>query len=271
MSADGPADRLRFAFSGSRMLVIRSEERARVPRASDLEETGVTALAEHGLTPDTAALELPEPFDPPGGMELLGLRALHGALAEATFALAGRAFQLVDWGKTSRFCGRCGSPTRRSDRELAMECTMCGRAHFPRISPAVIVRITREPGEILLGRSHRAPDGCYSVLAGFVEPGESLEEAVAREIHEEVGVTLAHIRYFGSQPWPFPDSLMIGFTAKYLVGELAHDTRELAHAGWFAPDALPPVPPVFSIARALIDDFVTGCGLDPSKLAEWPV
>jgi NAD+ diphosphatase len=126
---------------------------------------------------------------------------------------------------------------------------------FPRLSPAIIVRITK--GElILLARNHRFPTGRFSVLAGFVEPGETLEEAVAREVREEVGIRVRNIRYFDSQPWPFPNSLMLGFTAEYAEGELVIQEDELDEAHWFGRDELPDLPPAISIARRLIDDFV---------------
>lgn len=270
----GAAAQPRLAFSGSKLLVSGEDHSVEVPDASLLNALGVVAVSTYELSTvssGAAAIELPEPFAPPDGMHLRGLRSLYGALAEETFALAGRAFQLVEWGRNARFCGRCGAPTQRSERDFALACSACGRLHFPRISPAVIVQVTREPDEILLGRSLRAPPGCYSVLAGFVEPGESLEQTVAREIREEVGLEVADVRYFGSQPWPFPDSLMVAFTARYASGELTADPAELSDAGWFTAAGLPPVPPGLSIARALIDDFVVRSGLDPTELAEWPI
>jgi NAD+ diphosphatase len=139
--------------------------------------------------------------------------------------------------------------------ERAKVCTACGWVVFPRMSPAVIVAVTR--GErILLARSPRFPEKFYSVLAGFVEPGESLEECVQREVKEEVGLELKHIRYVGSQPWPFPNSLMIGFTADYAGGEMTIDGLEIVEADWFRADDLPRIPPRPTIARQLIDGFV---------------
>ena len=151
-------------------------------------------------------------WSPPPGVETLSLRALCALLAEPWLGLVLRAAHLVHWRRTSRFCGRCGAPTVDSPTHSALRCPdpECGHLTFPKISPAVIVQVTRA-GKILLGRSRHHPRGGYSVLAGFVEPGESLEEAVAREIEEEAGIRVRNVHYFGSQPWPFPDSLMVGF------------------------------------------------------------
>ena len=144
----------------------------------------------------------------------------------------------------------------------AKECCRCGHLVFPRISPAVIVLIERGD-EVLLARAARFADGFYSVLAGFVEPGESLEEAVSREVEEESGITVKDIRYFGSQPWPFPDSLMIGFTARYAAGELRIDGKEILEGQWFSVDDLPRIPGKISIARRLIDWFIEKHGRSP--------
>jgi NAD+ diphosphatase len=152
-------------------------------------------------------------------------------------------------------CGRCGSPTEHAPGERARRCPQCGHAAFPRLSPAVIVRVTRGD-EILLARAVRFPGGVYSVLAGFVEPGESLEECVARELEEEVGIEVTDIAYFASQPWPFPHSLMIGFTATWVSGDLRIEEAELVDARWFTRDNLPDLPGRLSIARTLIDDWL---------------
>jgi NAD+ diphosphatase len=183
------------------------------------------------------------------------LRQLFGALPDEAFAVAGRALGLTAWDRDHRFCGRCGGPTVRSARERARSCAGCGLAAYPRLSPAVIVLVERD-GRCLLARNARTRMPFFSTLAGFVEVGETLEDCVHREIGEEAGITVTDVRYFGSQPWPFTGSLMVGFTARWAGGELVPDPEELADAGWFAPDALPLVPPPLSIARALIDDFV---------------
>ena len=143
-----------------------------------------------------------------------------------------------------------------------MRCTRCGMMHYPRLSPAAIV-LVRNGDQILLAHSPGFPKGLYSVLAGFVEPGESIEEAVVREVREEVGIEVTNVRYFGSQPWPAPNSLMVGFTADYTGGSLIPEPGEIEDAAWYTADDLPPLPPRLSIARAMIDDFVKRRGLDP--------
>jgi NAD+ diphosphatase len=172
------------------------------------------------------------------------------------FRAAGAALQKVEWLRTHGFCSRCGHPTERHAHEQAMVCPSCGHLQFPRLSPAVIVLIERDR-EMLLARSPAFPEGVYSTVAGFVEPGESLEETVHREILEEVGVRVTNVRYFGSQPWPFPHSLMVGFTARWAGGDIAVDGVEIEDAQWFTPERLPPrMPSSMSIARRLVDDFL---------------
>jgi len=192
----------------------------------------------------------------PEGLDLRDLRTLFSQLGEVFFAVAERAVHLTHWDKASQYCGQCGHSVGFRKAERAKECPQCGRLDFPRLSPAVIVAVERE-GKLLLGRAARFVEPFYSVLAGFVEPGESLEEAVHREIKEEVGISVKDVRYFGSQPWPFPDSLMVGFTAAYAGGELRIDGQEIIDAGWFDAENLPRIPGTISIARRLIDWFVS--------------
>lgn len=199
--------------------------------------------------------ELPDDAVPPDGYSFAGLRRLFGLLDDTMLGIAVRAKQIVAWDQTHQFCGRCATPTHLADDERARVCPACGLTNFPRIAPAVIVAVTKGD-ELLLARAQRFPQGFYSVLAGFVEAGETLEECVRREIREEAGVEVKNIRYFGSQAWPFPHSLMIGFTAEYAGGEITPDPSEIADAGWFRPDRFPQIPEKISIARSLIDWFV---------------
>ena len=193
---------------------------------------------------------------PPRGSEVVPLRRLFGVLPDDEFGIAGRALGLSAWDRDHRFCGRCGAPTERSKIERVRTCTACGHGAYPRLSPAIIALVERD-GLALLARNARFPRPFFSTLAGFVEVGESLEGAVAREIKEEAGVRVGDISYFGSQPWPFTGSLMIGFRASWLEGEISVDEAEIAEAAWFAHDDLPTnIPPRLSIARQLIDDFV---------------
>ncbi|MEA5466171.1 NAD(+) diphosphatase [Leptothoe sp. PORK10 BA2] len=261
-----------FGFCGSRILVSEGQQEGPevsvgpgaamdlgVPWVVRLEELGVEVVRSQYLgtfhnCPCYAAQLTPD-LDVPKGLALKPLRELHGQLEDALFAIAGRAVQLVDWDRTHQYCGCCATPMEQSRHERVKRCPQCNLSQYPRLSPAVIMLVSRG-SEVLLARSPRFRPGMYSVLAGFVEPGESLEETVAREVREEVGIEVQDIRYFGSQPWPFPNSLMIGFTARYASGEIVIDPKEIETADWFSPDALPPVPGKLSIARKLIDWFV---------------
>ena len=190
---------------------------------------------------------------------LTPLHGLHGQVDDVRWTLAGRAVQLVEWDRTHRFCGRCGTATEPAPGERARRCPACGLLAFPRLAPAVITLITRGP-EALLARGRLFPVPMYSCIAGFVEPGETLEEAVHREVREEVGVELAEVRYTASQPWPFPHSLMTGFEAEWGAGEIEIDGNEIVDAGWFTVDDLPMIPPPMSIARTLIDRWIARAG-----------
>jgi NAD+ diphosphatase len=216
-----------------------------------LEETYLGTLEDK---PCFAAL-VPRSTAPPSAMTFLDLRQLHNRLDEEWIHLSFRALHLLDWSQKTRFCKKCGTEMKIQTGQRAKECPNCGHQSFPRISPAVIVLVERGD-QCLLARSPRFQDGFYSVLAGFAEPGETLEDTVRREIWEETGIEVQDIRYFGSQPWPFPDSLMIGFTASYATGEIRADGTEILEADWFAYDQLPKIPGRISIARRLIDWFV---------------
>jgi NAD+ diphosphatase len=187
--------------------------------------------------------------------DAVDLRKLWAEVDLATWTAAGRAVQLVEWARTHHYCGRCGVTTEEVAGLRAKRCPRCGLDAFPRIAPAVICLVERSDGAALLARSPHFAPGMYACLAGFVEPGESLEEAVAREVREEVGVEVTAIRYFGSQPWPFPHSLMVGFTAQWLSGDIEVDGIEITEAGWFEVGDLPNVPSSISISGWLIEDW----------------
>ena len=255
-----PRAALWFAFSGDRLLVRSSHDQAEVVEYADLAKLDVGFDEGHYLgrldDVDCYAVELPS-AEAPDGAALEGLRALYGRLPDEQYSIAGRAVQILLWDKTHRFCGRCGQPTVNAPGERAKLCPQCGLLSFPRLSPAVIMLIRRGDEEFLLARNRAFAEGFYSVLAGFVEPGESLEEAVAREVREEVSLEIRDIRYFGSQPWPFPHSLMIGFTASYVSGEIRPQADEIVEANWYSRRGeLPRLPGKLSIARRLIDSFV---------------
>jgi NAD+ diphosphatase len=203
--------------------------------------------------------------EPDGTPGFGDLRGLFGQVDEPTWLAAARALQLVEWTRTHRYCGRCGAPTEPSATEMAQCCPRCGLLAFPRLAPAVIVLVERDDGRALLARNAQWRTGMYSCVAGFVEPGESVEGAVEREVREEVGIEIEDLRYRRSQPWPFPHSLMLGFNARYARGELLCDGREILEAGWFSADDLPELPGPISIARWLIDDWVARTGGETSR------
>ncbi|MEE8414186.1 MAG: NAD(+) diphosphatase [Dehalococcoidales bacterium] len=192
---------------------------------------------------------------PPGGMSFRELRSLYGLLNEDIFLLAGKAIQIVNWDQTHQYCGRCGHKTQTLQGERANKCQVCGFTSYPRLSPAVITAVLKD-NKILLSHNAAFRGNMHSLIAGFVEPGETLEECVKRELLEEVGIQVKNVKYFGSQPWPFPNSLMIGFTAGYESGEISVDGKEVLEAGWYGVNNLPELPPEMSIAREIIDWFI---------------
>jgi len=185
------------------------------------------------------------------------VRDLYLRIPDEELALAAFAVRMVAYDRNTRFCGRCGTKTLPVPAERAKQCPSCGLVTYPRLSPAIIVLI-RRGDRILLARSSRFPSGMFGLIAGFVEPGENLEHALRREVMEETGITVENIRYFGSEPWPFPDSLMIGFVADYAGGDLTVDPREIESASWFDRGHLPRIPEKLSISRALIDWWLEG-------------
>ena len=184
--------------------------------------------------------------------ELVPLRQVFGVAGPEAFAMAGRATQLIDWQLNHQYCGRCSHPTRLHDKDFAMQCDQCGLHAYPRISPAVMV-LVRRGHQLLLARSPHFKPGVFSALAGFVEAGETLEQCAKREVQEEVGIQIDHLRYFSSQSWPFPNSLMIAFFAEYADGEITPDPSEIEAADWFDIEDLPRLPDPVSIARRLIE------------------
>ncbi len=254
-----PSAALWFIFDGGKLLVKITDDTCFIPETSDLAEWGADLTNKQYLgtldrrpcyTAEITADHLKR-LD----LELKDLRALFGKLEESLIWIAGRANQLVNWNQIHQYCGSCGAPTEFKTDERAKICLQCGLTNYPRLSPAVIVAVLKKK-QILLGRNKRFKLPFYSVLAGFVEPGETLEQCVRREIREEVGIKVKNIRYFGSQPWPFPDSLMIAFTADYAGGKINIDGSEIIDAAWFGKDNLPKIPPRISIARQLIEWFI---------------
>jgi NAD+ diphosphatase len=244
-------------------LLAREESgQIQLPELEDLSRLGLDPGGAHYLGQldgeDCFALEAPS-AEPPTPWAARSLRSLYSQLSEEEFAVAGRAVQIATFAATHRFCGGCGQPAARDPSERCMRCARCDLVFYPRVSPAIIVLIRRGQ-QALLARAARSTTGFYSTLAGFVEPGESLEQTLEREVFEEVGVHVQNVRYFGSQPWPFPHSLMVGFTAEHAGGEITVDGKEIADARWFDANDLPPVPPKISIARRLIDGWLGEVG-----------
>lgn len=223
-----------------------------------LRQQELPVRAEHGLGhyqgQPLVVLELQYPADI-AGAQWLTLRQLMMQSEPTTFKLLGYASQIITWAREHRFCGACGQPLQHLAGERAMHCEPCGLRLYPKLSPSIIVLINRGE-EILLARSPHFAPGYYSTLAGFVEPGESLEECVHREVFEEVGVRIAAPVYQGSQNWPFPHSLMLGFHAEYVSGDIVPQEGEIEDAQWFHCDRLPSLPPAQAISRYLIDLYL---------------
>jgi len=256
-----PSDRqdaLWFIIQGGRLLVKKNSRPAAVPQTRHLlqsiPEFVNTQFLGHLDGQPCFAAGPPEDFQLGENIEFRGLKTLFGQIDENCLWVAGRANQLVRWSRHHSYCGKCGQETTDKKDERAKICTACGLVNYPRVSPAIIVAVIKED-QILLARSGRFPGGFFSVLAGFVEPGETLEACVKREVFEETGIEVKNIRYFGSQPWPFPDSLMVAFTAEYAGGEIQIDGKEIVAADWYTTENLPDIPPGISIARQLIDWF----------------
>ena len=188
-------------------------------------------------------------------MDFLELPRLYGKLKADLLGVAGMAVQVMEWDRTHQYCSFCGTRTALREEDRARQCPDCGARYYPRVTPAVIVLISRGK-ELLLARSPRFPPGAYCLVAGFVEPGETVEEAAEREVREEVGVSIKDLRYFGSQPWPFPHTLMLGFTAKYAGGEVVVNHEEIEDARWFPVEKLPPLPSKIGLSKRIIAHFV---------------
>ena len=251
-------DALAYVFTGDALVLTEREPRAlpwRHYRTLGIEAARVHSIGRHqGRDHIAVALDASGAggVTLPPGLRAAGLRQWFGELNDTDLAIAMRAIQLLEWDRTHRFCGACGTRTEHLPGERARRCASCGLSTYPRIAPAMMVMVTRGR-QMLMGRGLHFPPGRYSALAGFVEAGETIEQAVVREVREEAGIEIRDLRYFGSQSWPFPHSLMIAFRAEWAGGEIRIDPNELADAQWFDPEALPGIPPRLSIARALID------------------
>jgi len=243
-----------FAFRGNELLVREDHS---LPDPAVVKALAIPASSVFPLglfnKEYCCAAWVPRETQAPAGHLFKGLRAMFGQLDEETLAVAGRAFQVADWARNHRFCGACGKPMTAIAGERAMRCE-CGHVAYPRIAPAMMVLVKKGDAILLARNAAVPPGGRMSALAGFIEAGESVEEAIHREVHEEVGLFVKDLAYFASQSWPFPGSLMVAFTAEYSSGEIRVDPKEIAEAHWFGPgDRLPELPPTQSISRALIE------------------
>ena len=253
-----------FAFYKGKILMMHTDQGPALPQMERFALTGLSHHTPHylGTIRDlhcfTVALK-GEVVLPPS-FYLEEFRNLIFNVESELFLVAGRARQVVEWDRNHQFCGRCGTQTVHHDRDRAKLCPSCGHTQYPRISPCIIVLITKGD-EVLLARSPNFPPGVFSTIAGFVEPGETLEMAVHREIDEEVGVKVHNLRYMGSQPWPFPHSLMLGFFAEFKEGDIVLNDQEIEEADWWPLHRLPKIPPVGSISRNLIDSYLKQMGV----------
>lgn len=245
-----------FAFQRSKIVVCGTGDATSLPTCVDPSHHGVATMRRMYLgTYDGQhcyAAEIGVDATLPEGWSAVGLRDFFGLVDEDLSTVSGRAWQLLEWERNHRYCSRCGTEMQQKKDERARACPACRFRVYPPVAPAIMVLVTRGR-ELLLARKVGNPVIRYSALAGFVEPGETLEQTIHREVREEVGVEVTNIRYFGSQPWPFPHSLMIAFVADYAGGDIRPDGVEIEEAKWFDAAELPNRPPSISISRRLID------------------
>ena len=250
-----------FVFCSNKLLIVNKESGAKIPVYNELTGLGqvLTSPLYLGKFYDQPAycIGIDDNTQAPSGMSFVDLRSTFGVLDEDSFLLASKAVQVVAWEQTHRFCGKCGSLTQDLSGERAKVCPECGFISYPRICPAVITAVFKE-NKILLAHARSFKGDIHSLIAGFVEAGETLEEAVEREIMEEIGIKVKNVEYWGSQPWPYPNSLMLGFTAGYESGEINVDGVEISHADWYDVENLPELPSKVSIARKIIDWYSQG-------------
>lgn len=239
-----------YIFHQQQLLVDQNFQLPEVERlSSDLDlNTGKDVIA-RDLLPDESI---------PEGLQLVPIRQLLTLWNSKQFEDASRAVQLLEWRRNHKFCSHCGNKTVPHSKEFAMICPSCNYHQYPRVQPCVITIITRGDDEVLLARNARNPRPVYGLIAGFVEVGETLEEAVRRETLEEVGIEVKNLQYLASQPWPFPSNLMLAFRAEYAGGELQLQEEEIADAAFFKFDQLPEIPFAGSIAHAMIMHVTQG-------------
>lgn len=250
---------LAYIFHQQQLLVDQNFQLPEVERLSDDLNVTDDQIIARDLLPEE---NIPE------GFQLVPIRQLLTVWSRKQFEQASRAVQLLEWRRNHKFCSHCGSATQAHASEFAMVCPSCGYQQYPRVQPCVITIITRGEDEVLLARNARNPRPVYGLIAGFVEVGETLEEAVRRETLEEVGIELKNLQYLASQPWPFPSNLMLAFRAEYAGGELLLQQDEIADAAFFKFDQLPEIPFAGSIAHSMIMHVTQGQSV-ADETAEW--
>lgn len=252
-------DYICFTFNNGELLVGYNENKSFIPSWNDVKNLGLEVIESNciGELNGTKcfSLEVNDKNLLKSDFKFIKLRECGMLISEVLFSIAGRGLQLLNWEKNNKFCGKCGLQINEKLNERAKVCGNCNLTIYPNISPAIIVAVTRGD-KILLAHNRAFEDAKYSVLAGFVESGESLEGCVKREVFEEVGIEIKNIKYFNSQSWPFPNSLMIGFFAEHSEGDIMVDGIEIDDAKWFGKDELPNIPEKSTIARKMIDSFI---------------
>lgn len=249
-----------FAFLDGSLLVKRSVDDLKIPNLNEIKKLNVNYQNEFFLgeyeDKSCFAIEIYSEIKLTDDFKIIPLREIGMLMEEEIFEIAGRASEILNWDKNHKFCGRCGARTEDKKDELAKICPKCGNIMYPVICPAIIVAITKGD-KILLAHNSNFKNNMYSLIAGFVEAGENLKSAVKREVFEEVGIKVKNIRYYKSSSWPFPNSLMVGFFAEYDSGEIKVDGKEILDAKWFERDELPNLPKKYSLARKIINEYIS--------------
>jgi len=245
-----------FLFNNDELLVKPINNKATLPTIFDLQDLKLVNIQYIGCIDSLNCFcgEINKDAIIPKDLDFSKLKSLTHQLSEEMFWIGGRAVQIVNWNNDHKYCGKCGTLTQNVEKERVKKCPKCGLSNYPRICPAIIVAVIKE-GKLLLAHNNQFPKDLYSVVSGFLEVGETFEKCVVREVYEETGVIVKNIKYFGNQPWPFPNSLMVGFTAEYASGEIQVDGNEIGHADWYSSTEMPLAPDSISIAKELIDWF----------------
>lgn len=249
-----------FIYMKNNLLTIKDMDNIKIPTFEKIEgfKDKLTRIYEIGSFNDTSffCAELPSNINIPTNVSLIPLNEVATIFNNDIFSICGKAYQILFWDQTHQFCGRCGCKTNTLEKEFAKICPNCNFISYPRISPAIIVGITKG-NKMLLAHNKNFPNDIHSTIAGFLEPNETLDECIKREVYEEVGIQIKNIKYFNSQPWPYPNSIMIGFTAEYESGEIIVDGTEITHADWYDKDNLPNLPNETTIARQIINNLLS--------------